>query len=362
MNLSAKDFQKKLLRWYKKEDRQLPWRLLWQKTADPYVILVSEVMLQQTTIKAVTPAFSRFMKRFPNVKTLAEASTEKIKQTVSGLGYYNRFSRLQRTCQEILAASKNPLKLSWPQSLSEWKKLPGVGDYTAAAVSSIAFRLPHAVVDGNVERVFCRLMNWKKVPSSPEVKKEILSLSQKLICQQNPGDYNQAVMELGQTVCTPFSPRCSLCPLSASCQAFQKKTTALIPLPKPKVVLQELDLSLTLFEYQEKIVLFKRSINEKFLKEIIGFKTKVYDEKPSKILKEKKYFGSFSHRITSYKLRVFVFYKRVESLEGDFFCLAKKDLSKNLTASLDRKAWDLFIKKNRNDLSFLSGLNNLALQ
>ncbi len=200
---------KALLDWFLSGKRDLPWR----RTSDPYAIWVSEIMLQQTRVDAVLPYYQRFLERFPTVQALAAAPEPEVLAAWSGLGYYSRIRNLHRAAR-IVAEQGH-----FPRSYEEILALPGVGEYTAAAIASIAFGLPHAVLDGNVMRVMARLTADFGDIGSQTTRKRLRDQAQRELPHQDPGDYNQALMELGATVCLPREPRCLLCPVSEPCRA-----------------------------------------------------------------------------------------------------------------------------------------------
>ncbi|MBX3114727.1 MAG: A/G-specific adenine glycosylase [Fimbriimonadaceae bacterium] len=216
------DFQSALLNWYKANARDLPWRKA--DHIDPYAVWMSEVMLQQTTVGAVIPYYLRWMERFPTLESLAQASEEEVLVYWQGLGYYSR-------CRNLLTAVKMVQTQGWPQSVQEWLALPGVGDYTAGAVASIAQGIPAALVDGNVERVFARLTCNPKINSA--LKADAWRWAKENLYELDPGTWNQTLMELGATICTPKNPRCGVCPVSSHCRAFQNGVVADYPSPKP---------------------------------------------------------------------------------------------------------------------------------
>jgi A/G-specific adenine glycosylase len=187
----------------------LPWR----RTRDPYAIWVSEIMLQQTRVEAVLPYYQRFLERFPTVEALAAAPEQDVLSAWSGLGYYSRVRNLHRAARQVAEAGR------FPRTYDEILALPGVGEYTAAAIASIAFGLPHAVLDGNVLRVMARLHADFGDIGAQATRKRLRDQAQRDLPHQDAGDYNQALMELGATVCLPRDPRCLLCPLSESCRA-----------------------------------------------------------------------------------------------------------------------------------------------
>lgn len=210
-----------MLNWYAENGRDLPWR----KTSDAYRVWVSEIMCQQTRVATAIPFFERWLDRFPNVQDLAEADEQEVLSRWQGLGYYRRARLLQ-------AGARHVAERGWPTRESEWRQVPGVGAYTAAAIASIALGEPAAVVDGNVERVYARFLADHRVGS--ELHRAAKLWAGSIIDPEQPGDWNQALMELGALVCVPRSQKCGLCPLAEECQARQQGTQALLPRSKPK--------------------------------------------------------------------------------------------------------------------------------
>ncbi|HTW60552.1 MAG TPA: A/G-specific adenine glycosylase [Terracidiphilus sp.] len=200
-----------LMAWYERSHRDLPWR----RNRDPYAIWVSEVMLQQTRVAVVEERFTAFLERFPTLDALARAPEQEVLALWSGLGYYRRARMLHKAAQFVVANCAGML----PQSSAELRLLPGIGAYTAAAVASIAFGECVAVVDGNVERVLYRLAGWETGvrAGSAALKRKVGELATGLMDTERPGDFNQALMELGATVCLPRNPLCLVCPLSTDC-------------------------------------------------------------------------------------------------------------------------------------------------
>lgn len=198
-------FRRALLAWYDANSRDLPWR----RTRDPYAIWLSEIMLQQTRVNAVIEHYKRFLERFPNIAALAAASVNDVLAAWSGLGYYRRARMLHQCAREIVAQHGS----RFPQTAEALRELPGIGRYTAAAIASIAFGEPVAVVDGNVERVLQRLGG--RVLNAQQCWQR----AQERLAPERPGDFNQAVMELGATVCLPREPRCLICPIRQWCAA-----------------------------------------------------------------------------------------------------------------------------------------------
>jgi A/G-specific adenine glycosylase len=219
-------FQHSLLAWYRHHRRDLPWRA----SRDPYRIWVAEIMLQQTRIAAVLPYYHHFLKRFPTVRSLARAREQQVLQLWSGLGYYSRARHLHRAAKEIVARHDG----KFPATLEAALALPGIGRYTAAAVLSIAYGAPLAVLDGNVARVLARLGAIRGDLRAPRRWRRLGEAAQHLLAPRAPGDWNQALMELGETLCTPRAPRCGVCPVSRWCLARARKLTDRIPAPRRK--------------------------------------------------------------------------------------------------------------------------------
>jgi A/G-specific adenine glycosylase len=223
---ARKSFQRRLLDWFRAHRRDLPWRA----SRDPYRIWVAEIMLQQTRIAAVVPYYERFLKHFATVESLARAPQEKVLRLWSGLGYYSRARNLHRAAQAIAARKGG----RFPRTLDAALALPGIGRYTAAAVLSIAYDQPFAVLDGNVARVLARLGAIRGDLREPRRWRALSELAQTLLAADAPGDWNQALMELGEIACTPQIPRCSACPVRRFCRARALGLTDRIPAPRRK--------------------------------------------------------------------------------------------------------------------------------
>jgi A/G-specific adenine glycosylase len=228
-------FRKNLLAWFTQFRRDMPWR----RTRDPYRIWLSEIMLQQTRVAAAIPYYERFLERFPNVEALANAPEEEVLRLWSGLGYYSRARNLQKTAQQIVAKHHGV----FPIDLAEALALPGIGAYTAAAVLSIAYEQKHAVLDGNVARLIARLMAIRGDPRANGTWQKLQRTADHLLQERSPGDWNQAMMELGATLCTPRSPQCLLCPVSGFCEARRGGLTDVIPEKRGKRSTVEISLA-----------------------------------------------------------------------------------------------------------------------
>jgi A/G-specific adenine glycosylase len=203
-----------LLAWYDRERRVLPWRSTPGETADPYRVWLSEIMLQQTTVKAVRPRYAAFLRRWPNVAALARAELGEVLGAWAGLGYYARARNLHACARDV--ADRHGGK--FPETEAELRKLPGIGGYTAAAISAIAFGRRATPVDGNIERVVARL--FAVTTTLPEAKSAIKALAETLTPARRPGDFAQAMMDLGATICTPRRPACGLCPVRTDCRGY----------------------------------------------------------------------------------------------------------------------------------------------
>lgn len=219
-------FRGNLLAWFREFQRDLPWR----RTRDPYRIWLSEIMLQQTRVAAVIPYYERFVDRFPDVRSLAEAPQEEVLRLWSGLGYYSRARNLQKAAQ-IMAAEHNG---EFPRKLEVALALPGIGAYTAAAILSIAYGEDLAVLDGNVARVIARIEALRGALRGSKRWKELQSSANRLLSEESPGDWNQAMMELGATLCTPRAPQCLLCPVENYCRARKLGLAEVIPEKRKK--------------------------------------------------------------------------------------------------------------------------------
>jgi A/G-specific adenine glycosylase len=219
-------FRRGMLSWFAEQKRDLPWR----RTRDPYRIWLSEIMLQQTRVAAVVPYYERFLKIFPDVRALARAKTDRVLANWAGLGYYSRARNLQRAAKEMILRHAGQFPRDYEAALA----LPGIGRYTAAAVLSIAYGEPHAVLDGNVARVLARIGALHGDLRAPATWRKLEATAQNLLARNVSGDWNQAMMELGATVCTPKSPRCGECPAEKWCRARNLGIAEKLPSPRKK--------------------------------------------------------------------------------------------------------------------------------
>ena len=246
------NFAATLLQWFKNNGRSLPWR----ETKDAYAIWLSEVILQQTRIAQGMSYWERFMAQWPTVNDLAAATEDEVLKAWQGLGYYSRARNLHTAAQQVVELG------GFPQAFKELKTLKGVGDYTAAAIASIAFGEPVAVVDGNVYRVLSRYFGIDTPIDSTEGKKEFQALAQSLLPINEPADYNEAIMDFGATQCTPNSPHCSACPLCETCIAFREQRINELPVKSKKVKQRERHFTYLYIEYEGKIAIHQRGAGD----------------------------------------------------------------------------------------------------
>jgi A/G-specific adenine glycosylase len=223
-------FRRSLLRWYAAHARDLPWR----RTADPYRVWISEIMLQQTTVTAVVPYYERFLARFPTVQSLAAANVEDVLRLWEGLGYYSRARNIHRTARQV-TEERDGL---FPADVHALQSLPGIGRYTAGAIASFAFDRRAPIVEANTLRLYSRLLGYRGDPRSAEGQQLLWAFAEQVLPAKRPGRFNQALMELGATVCTPAQPACDACPVRSFCRAFAERAQHVIPAlrPRPDVV------------------------------------------------------------------------------------------------------------------------------
>lgn len=240
----------KLIAWFKKHKRDLPWR----NTKDPYKIWLSEIILQQTQVIQGLNYYIKFTETFPTVIDLANAPEDKVMHLWQGLGYYSRARNLHTAAKTV----KTNYKGKFPNTYESIKTLKGVGDYTAAAISSFAFNLPHAVVDGNAYRVLSRLFNISTPINSTQGKKEFQVLADELLNHKQPGLHNSAMMEFGALWCKPQNPKCEECPLQEHCLAYEKNTVTSLPVKDKKIKIKNRHFHYFIFNYKDGVYIQKR--------------------------------------------------------------------------------------------------------
>lgn len=247
-------FSKKLLEWYNPANRNLPWK----KTNDAYKIWLSEIILQQTRVEQGTPYYLSFIKQYPTVKKLAAAPLDDVLKLWEGLGYYSRARNLHFAAKQIVEIHKG----KFPDSHEEILQLKGIGNYTAAAIASFAYNLPHAVVDGNVYRVLSRIFGIETPIDSTIGKVTFQKLADNLLDKKNPSIYNQAIMDFGAIVCKPKQPLCTQCPFSSECVALTQSKISLLPIKSKKIIKTERHFHYFVLFDKENIYLQQRNEND----------------------------------------------------------------------------------------------------
>jgi len=249
-------FRGAVLKWYDQHGRKLPWR----ESADPYRIWLSEVMLQQTTVAAVVPYFERFTARFPNIQSLAEADVDEVLRLWEGLGYYSRARNLHRASQAVVSEHDG----RFPSEVAALQALPGIGRYTAGAISSFAFDQPAAIVEANTERLYARLLALREDVRSTASQKLLWQFAEELVPDKRAGDFNQALMDIGAKLCRPVDPDCESCPLQKYCGAFQNGLQKDVPVRKPAVAITAItELAVVLMD-RERFLLRRRTESERW--------------------------------------------------------------------------------------------------
>ena len=241
-------FTTTILQWFREYGRALPWR----ETKDAYAIWLSEIILQQTRIEQGRPYWERFMRRWPTVELLAAASEDEVLREWQGLGYYSRARNLHKAARQVVEMG------GFPQTLEDIKRLKGVGDYTAAAIGSIAFGLPAAVVDGNVYRVLARHYGIATPINTTEGKREFAALAQELLPKNEASAYNQGIMDFGAVQCTPQSPQCMLCPLQETCVALREGRVNELPVKQKTLKVKERRLTYIYIRYKGMTAIHRR--------------------------------------------------------------------------------------------------------
>lgn len=246
----AKNINELVINWYDKNKRDLPWR----NTTDPYKIWLSEIILQQTRVQQGISYYERFVINFPTIERLAKAEEQQVLQLWQGLGYYSRARNLHKAAQII----QNEYGSKFPTTYADIIKLPGIGDYTASAISSFAFNEAQAVLDGNVFRVLSRIFNWSTPIDSAQGKKEFRQMAQEFLYVTNPAEHNQAIMELGALICTPKSPSCAICPVAQFCTGLKEKNIDILPVKSKKIKVRLRNLHFLHLHHGEDILIQKR--------------------------------------------------------------------------------------------------------
>ncbi|MCM1323533.1 MAG: A/G-specific adenine glycosylase [Acetobacter sp.] len=334
----TKELSTLLLKWYVQNGRELPWRVRGGAHPNPYVILVSEFMLQQTTVKTVIPYFHRFMERFPTIQSLAEATLEEVYQLWQGLGYYTRARSLHTTAQMIV----NEFGGQFPDSKKDVLRLKGIGTYTVASFLALAFNQPETVIDGNVMRIIARIYHL----TSPldEITDTIRQEAEKLTSKEHPADYASAIMDLGATICTPKNPQCLLCPWAQYCKS--KGTADLEQIPvRRKLEKKEKHGFVYIIQNSQDEVLIRKRTEKGLLSGLYEFPWD--DSKPmfsNAINTEKKVIHVFTH----FKLTLQVYIMKTDvSPIADGVYVSPHQLNEYPISTLMKKVVKVLIKKDK---------------
>jgi A/G-specific adenine glycosylase len=307
--------RKALMGWYLINQRDLPWR----KASDPYPIWVSEVMLQQTQVSTVLPYYHEFLKRFPNLKRLARANSQEVLKAWEGMGYYARARNLHQAAKIVISQHEGII----PQSWQNFRKLPGVGDYIAAAVLSIAFGKSYPVVDGNVKRVLSRLFVMQEPVNQSPSKKIFQQAAAGLLDTQKPGTFNQAIMELGAMVCKPRNPLCRTCPAQTWCLAYQTGRISEFPRKLKKQATPQYQISVGVVFKNGRVLITRRKPEGLLggLWEFPGGKIKKDEKAAAACIREIKEEVNLAVKIDSYLCRVRHAYTHFK-IQMEVFCCA----------------------------------------
>ncbi|MDA1190581.1 MAG: A/G-specific adenine glycosylase [Candidatus Poribacteria bacterium] len=304
-----RDFQRALLAWYRRDKRTLPWRDI----DNPYAVLVSEVMLQQTQVATVIPYFERFLARFPTVESLASSPTDDVIHHWQGLGYYSRARNLQNAARAVVERFDGII----PRDVEQLLSLPGVGRYTAGAVSSVAYGEPAPILDGNVMRVLTRLFCIEGNPKSGKAHRALWEIAESLVPRESPGDFNVGLMELGALLCTPTKPSCGDCPVSTHCLARERYEVTQFPQlpPRPETVSVE-DIAVIVWK-DGRFLLTKRPVDKRWgglweLPRVRRLEGESLEDAATRApmqrcgveVRVKEPFGAMRHAVTRYRIRL----------------------------------------------------------
>jgi A/G-specific adenine glycosylase len=325
---STPTFAERLIRWYEANRRDLPWR----RTRDPYRIWLSEIMLQQTRVAAVIPYYERFLERFPDFQSLAGAPEEELLALWAGLGYYSRARNLQKAAQEMQRLG------GFPEDYDSIRALPGVGDYTAAAVGSIAFGLPVAVLDGNVIRVMARVNCEDGDVGNARIREKLRQSVQNHIDPNRPAEYNQGLMELGATICLPKSPKCLICPINDICCARGRGIENSLPIKLKKASSIEEEIAVLVVRRGRKILLWQRAADSKRL---AGFWELPQGDDLGKA-RRGALLGQFRHAIVNHVYEVSVYEAKLSGeVPGLYKWILWEDLRQLPLSTIARKSLQL---------------------
>jgi len=316
--------RRRLLQWYAKHQRDLPWR----RTRDPYRVWISEIMLQQTRVAAVIPYYERFLARFPDVWALASAPEEHVLAAWAGLGYYSRARNLQKAARSIVVLRR------FPRDYASLRALAGVGDYTASAIASISFDLPHPVLDGNVLRVLSRLTAERGNIRSELVRRRLGAIAEELLDRQHPGQFNQALMELGATVCLPKQPLCSKCPVSSHCAARRQGQENHFPVRSSRPSPNRVEKQLLVIENRARVLLWQRPAGSRRL---AGFwELPEREQVPGAVVQGEA--ASFRHTIVNTLYRFLVYRATIRRVPPGFHWQERRNLDRIALSTTAKKA------------------------
>jgi A/G-specific adenine glycosylase len=314
------EFTERVLNWYARHGRTLPWR----GAADPYAVWISEIMLQQTRVEAVIPYFERWMRLFPSIPTLAQASEQDVLAAWEGLGYYSRARNLHRAARLMVEKHAGSLPRD-PEALG---KLPGIGRYTLGAIASIAFGLDLPALDGNLKRVFARVFNVTQSVDSPEGGKRLWDLVTENLPSGRAGDYHQGLMDIGAGICLPRRPRCLLCPLAELCQARELDVQEQRPVKKPRKETPHYIVTAAVIRRGETVLLARRPAQGLLggLWEYPGGKVEIGEEFPQALQREIREelgsglrvgepFGVYRHAYTHFRITLHAFLSELSGAE-----------------------------------------------
>ncbi|MEK6221285.1 MAG: A/G-specific adenine glycosylase [Chloroflexota bacterium] len=317
----------KIISWYQKNKRDLPWR----DDTDPYRVWVSEIMAQQTRLETVIPYFERWMARFPTIQSLASADQQEVLSIWEGLGYYSRARNLHHAARVVVETHAGVL----PKYVKTLRTLPGIGRYTAGAIASLAFQLDEPIVDGNIKRVYARIFNIKAQVNTPAGEKEIWVIAEKLLPKGKSRDYNQALMDLGATVCAPQNPKCRFCPLTKECQAYSLGIQDTLPNKKVKAKIPHHIVTAAVIKNKKQVLIAQRPQTGLLagLWEFPGGKQEKYENLETCLRREIKEelgvdiqleqkIGIYNHAYTHFKVTLHAFSCRInkgkpQALEAD---------------------------------------------
>jgi len=323
------DLSTLLLKWYAHSGRNLPWRFKGGSHPDPYVVLISEFMLQQTTVKTVLSYFDKFMRRFPDIQTLAAASIDDVYQQWQGLGYYSRARSLHATAQTIV----NQYAGCFPSAKEDVLQLKGIGAYTAASFLALAYNRPETVIDGNVMRIICRLYHFTEPLS--DIQDKIRAHAEALTSRQHPADYASAIMDLGATVCTPKKPQCLLCPWHKHCLSANSSDVEKIPFrKKPK---KKEKFGSVYFIRNRKHEIFIRKRTEKGL--LSGLYEFPWSDSQTLYPQARKTEQEITHTFTHFKLTLRIYTLQTDTPESDGFFIPAEDIKNYPLSTLMKKVW-----------------------